>query len=218
MAKGGQRYPLALYTLMMDRWRPWVLWLGISLLILAGILFYWNMPMAQWVIVASVGVFDIFASIAMRLFRAGAYVQLFPTHLRLVTPFLRMNISYKRFRRSGPANIGTLFPPNRISSAQAEIVEQVAGMTAVVIEFTSYPMSQFAMKFFLSPLFFKDKTPNLVLLVEDWMKFSAELDSLRSGGGFSAPQIQQPRQMSQPQQQQKRPASSSILSKLPPKK
>jgi len=205
---------------MIDRWRPWVFWLGISLLILAGAIFYWGMEQWRWVTIASVGVFDIFASILMRFFRNSAYVQIFPTHLRLATPFLRMNISYKRFRRSGPSNMGALFPPNRISSAQAEVVQQVAGMTAVVIELTGHPMSQSALRLFLSPLFFKDKTPNFVILIEDWMRFSSELDSTRSGKGVAAPQIQQQQRQPQPQpqQQKQKRGTSSILSKLPPKK
>ena len=215
MAQGGRRYPLVIYTHMIDRWRPWIFWLGVALLGLAGVVFYWGMEQWRWVAFGSVGIFNIFASILMWIIRKSAYAQAFPDHLRLVTPFLRMNISYKRFRRSGPANMGALFPPNRVSSAQAEVVQHVAGMTAVVIEFTGHPMSQSALRFFLSPLFFKDKTPNLVILVDDWMRLSSELDSIRSGGGRAAtPQAQQPPQ----QQQQKRATSSSILSKLPPKK
>jgi hypothetical protein len=167
----------------------------------------------RWVAFGTVGIFNIFASILMWFVRTSAHIQLFPTYMRLVTPFLRMNISYKRFRRSGPANMGALFPPNRVSSSQAEVVQQVAGMTAIVLEFTSHPMSQTAMRFFLSPLFFKDKSPNLVILVDEWMRLSTELDSLRSGGGAVIPQPQQ-----QEQQQPKRQTSSSILSKLPPKK
>jgi len=207
--KGGQRYPLIIYTLMMDRWRPWIFWLGLSLLVLAGIVFYWGMDQWRWVALGSVGIFNIFASILMKLVRKGAYVQPFPAYLRLVTPFLRLNISYKRFRRTLTANMGAIFPPNRISSAQAEVVQQVAGMSVIVIDLTGHPMSQPVLRFFLSPLFFKDKTPNLVILVEDWMGLSTTLDSIRSGGSATAPQPQQP--------QQKR-AASSILSKLPPKK
>ena len=212
MTKGGRRYPLVIYTHMMDRWRPWIFWIGIALLGLAGVIFYWGMEQWRWVAIASVGIFNMFASGLMWLVRKSAYVQPFPDHLRLATPFLRLNISYKRFRRTSTANMGALFPPNKISSAQAEVVQQIAGMTAVVLDLTGHPMPQSVLRFFLSPLFFKDKTPNLVILVDDWMTFSAELDSTRSGGGVAAPQ--QP----QIQQQQKRATSSSILSKLPPKK
>jgi hypothetical protein len=58
------------------------------------------------------------------------------------------------------------------------------------------------LRLFLSPLFFKDKTPHFVILVKDWMKLSAEMESMRSGQVPSTPQ-------------QKR--DNSILSRLPNK-
>jgi hypothetical protein len=63
-------------------------------------------------------------------------------------------------------------------------------------------MPQSTLRLFLSPFFFKDKTPHLVILVDEWMKFSNELESLRQGGVSSTPQ-------------QRR--DSSILSRLPTK-
>ncbi|KAA0263535.1 MAG: hypothetical protein EDM79_17955 [Chloroflexi bacterium] len=63
-------------------------------------------------------------------------------------------------------------------------------------------MSQPALRLFLSPLFFKDKTPHFVLLVQDWMRFSAELESMRTGTTTSAPQ---------------KTRDTSILSRLPRK-
>jgi hypothetical protein len=60
--------------------------------------------------------------------------------------------------------------------------------------------------FFLSPFFFKDKTPHLVILVENWMQFSSELESARTGGSAVT------------ESQIKRKESSSILSKLPKSK
>ena len=76
-------------------------------------------------------------------------------------------------------------------------------MTASVIELRGFPMSQFSLRLFLSPLFFKDKTPHFVILVDDWMKFSSELESMRTGGmDISAPQIKR---------------DGSILTRLPGK-
>ncbi len=210
--KGGRRYPLLIYVHMMDRWRPWIFWLGVLLLALAGVLFYRGMERWRWMVFAAVGVLNILASALFALLRKSAYVQLFPTYMWLVTPFLRIKISYKRFRRSGPAEMGVMFPPNRVSGALAEVVREVARKTAVVIEFSSLPISQRALRMFLSPLFFKDKTPHLVILVEDWMGFSAELDSVRSGGAAAL----KPERSAHPKQP--RETSSSILSKLPPKK
>ena len=98
--------------------------------------------------------------------------------------------------------MGALFPAKSVSKWQAEIIEPLARMTVIVLELNAFPMSQSSLRLFLSPLFFKDKTPHFVILVNDWMRFSSELESMRTGGGEAAPQ-------------KKRDAS--ILSRLPGK-
>jgi len=98
--------------------------------------------------------------------------------------------------------MGALFPPESVSSWRREIIQPLAKMTVLVIELTGSPMSQSSLRLFLSPLFFKDKTPHFVILVDDWMKLSNELESMRSGTGPSAPQKKR---------------DSSILSRLPNK-
>jgi hypothetical protein len=203
MAKSGRRYPLVVYTRMMNRWWPAIFTLGLALLALSWALHSWGFEDWRWLVLTSIGGLNIFFGILLLILRKSAYVQPFSDHLRLVTPFLRLNISYKRFRRASSANMGQLFPRQSVSSWQAEIIEPLAKMTALVIELNGYPMSQSSLRLFLSPLFFKDKTPHFVILIEDWMKLSAELESMRAGAGISAPQ-------------QKR-GNSSILSRLPGK-
>lgn len=202
MAKGGRRYPLVVYTHMINRWTPEVLTLGIALLGLAWLLFSRGYEQWRWLVLASVGSLVLFIGLLLWLIRKGAYVQAFPDYLRLATPFLRLNISYKRIRRAATATLGTLFPPNSVSKWQAEIIQPLAKMTALVIELNAFPMSQSSLRLFLSPLFFKDKSPHFVILVEDWMRFSGELESMRSGQTESAPQKKR---------------DSSILSRLPRK-
>ncbi|WKZ41356.1 MAG: hypothetical protein QY328_04795 [Anaerolineales bacterium] len=202
MAKGGRRYPLVVYTHMINRWTPAVLTLGIALLGLAWLLFSRGYEQWRWLALASVGSLNLFIGLLLWLIRKGAYVQAFPDYLRLATPFLRLNISYKRIRRAATATLGTLFPPNSVSKWQAEIIQPLAKMTALVIELNAFPMSQSSLRLFLSPLFFKDKSPHFVILVEDWMRFSGELESMRSGQTESAPQKKR---------------DSSILSRLPRK-
>ncbi len=202
--KGGNRYPLYIFTLTMNRWQTAVFTLGLALIGLAWALYRVGMDAWRWQLSAGLGVVIALIGVAMRLFNKSAYAQPFTDHLKLATPFLRLNISYKRFLRTNASAMGELFPPKSLSNSQQEIVETIARMTAIVIEFKSLPMSQGALRFFLSPLFFKDKkTPHLVVLVEDWMRFSAEMDSLRSGGG-DVPQTPHRRDI-------------SILSKLPKK-
>ncbi|MDD2923503.1 MAG: hypothetical protein PHQ36_14550, partial [Anaerolineales bacterium] len=194
---------LVVYTHMIDRWRPAVFTLGLALLGLAWAVYSRGLEEWRWLVSASVGGLCIFLSAIMLVTRKSGYVQPFTDHLRLATPFLRLNISYKRFRRTASANMGALFPPKSVSKWRADIIQPLANKTAIVVELTGHPMSQSALKLFLSPLFFKDKTPHLILLVDDWMRLSGELESMRAGGGVAVAQ-------------QKR--DHSILSKLPNKK
>ena len=203
MAKGGRRYPLVVYTHMINRWWPAIFTLGLALLGLSWAIRSWGFEDWRWLAFSSIGGLCIFLGILMLILRRSAYVQPFSDHLRLVTPFLRVNISYKRFRRASSANMGALFPPQSVSSWRREIIQPLAKMTALVIELTGYPMSQSSLRLFLSPLFFKDKTPHFVILVDDWMKLSNELESMRSGTTPSTPQKKR---------------DNSILSRLPGKK
>ncbi len=202
MAKGGRRYPLVIYTHMLDRWWPAIFVLGLALLGLAWAIYNLGFEEWRWLSFSSIGGLNVFAGFLLLILRKSAYVQPYSDHLKLATPFLRLNISYKRLIRSTSANMGALFPPNDVSNWQAGIVQPVAKMTAIIIELNAYPMPRSFLRFFLSPLFFKDKTPHFVILVNEWMKFSAELESMRTTSGPSAPQ-------------QKR--DNSILSRLPNK-
>ncbi|NOH01827.1 MAG: hypothetical protein HND47_07620 [Chloroflexi bacterium] len=202
MAKGGRRYPLVIYTHMMNRWYPAVLTLGLALLGLAWALYSWGFEEWRWLGSASAGVLSLFVGLLMFLLRKSAYVQPFSDHLRLATPFLRLNISYKRIRRASSSTMQALFPPKSVPKSMIDVVAPLSKMTAIVIELTSFPMSQSSLRLFLSPLFFKDKTPHFVLLVQDWMRFSAELESMRRGTTASTPQ---------------KTRDTSILSRLPRK-
>ncbi len=189
MAKGGRRYPLVVYTHMINRWRPAVIAIGLALLGLSWGVYSQGVEQWRWLTFAGLGAFHLFIGLLLLVLRKSAYVQPFSDHLRLVTPFLRLNISYKRFRHAPSANMGELFPPKSVSNWQANIIQPLAKMTALVIELNGYPISRFTLRLFLSPLFFKDKTAHFVILVEDWMRLSSELESMRTGRtGPSAPQ------------------------------
>jgi len=203
MAKGGRRYPLVIYTRMMDRWWPAIFFLGLALLALAWAVRSYGYEEWRWLAFTSVGGLSIFLGLLLLILRKSAYVQPFGDHLKLATPFLRLNISYKRFLRASSSNMGVLFPSQDISNWRGEIIEPLTKMTVIVVELSSHPMSQTALRWFLSPFFFKDKTPHFVILVNDWMKFSSELESMRTSGGVP----------STPKQRR----DSSILSRLPTK-
>jgi len=205
MAKTGKRYPLVIYTHMTDRWWPAIMLLGLALILLAWPLYRDPfMRLAEpwrWQAMAWLGGIVTLVSLVMASFRKSGYVQLFRDHLRLVTPFLRMNISYRRILRTTTVSMGITFPRKSISGWRRGILEPVASMTAVKIELNAFPLPLYVLRFFLSPFFFQDRTPHFIILVKDWMGFSTELESMRVGG--NSPELNN--------------LDQSILSRLPKK-
>jgi hypothetical protein len=206
MARGGHKYPLIVYQHMLNRWWPAMITMGLVMFALAYSEYI--DPLAQflpwrWQVLSGIGGLAIMVGIFFLLIRYIAYVQPLPNHLKLVTPFMRVNISYKRFKKTTTTEMRYLFPYKSMSGWVRDIFAPLATKTALVIDLNGYPISPSLLRLFLSRFFFKDKTPHLVILVKDWMRFSSELESMRSGIDPNPPA-------------QKRP-KNSILSRLPHK-
>ena len=202
----GRRFPLIVYRHMLNRWWPALIAIGLGMFALAYSEYIH--PLAQfiawrWQVFAGIGVLAILVGIFFLFIKQMAYVQPLPNSLKLITPFLRLNISYKRIRKTTVTEMHQLFPKNSLSGWVQDIFAPLATRTAMVIELSGYPISPRVLRMFLSRFFFKDKTAHLVILVKDWMRFSSELESMRSGVDPNPPG-------------QKRPPSS-ILSRLPQK-
>jgi hypothetical protein len=207
--RGGTKFPLIVYQHLLGRWWSGVAGLGVAMLGLAYTEYI--QPLSEflpwrWQFLAAIGVLIILAGLFLLIIRQFAYVQAFPDHLKIVTPFMRVNISYKRLQKTTTAEMRQLFPRKGMSGWVWDIFEPLANKNAVIIELKGYPISPTILRLFLSRFFFKDKTPHFVLLVKDWMRFSSELDSMRTGMGIE----------STPSGASKKP-KSSILSKLPQK-
>ena len=190
MPRGGTRYRLILYTYMLNRWWRATLAIGLSLLAmvaalawLPSILSQYTFPQVEkWTLwlAGGIGVFAIFLSIFLGAVRKSAYVQPFDDHLQLVTPFMRMNISYQRFIQTSIAEMGWLFSFETLKGRKREFLRPIAGHTAIVLKLNGWPLPRWVVELFLSPYFFPDSTERLALLVSDWMRFSTELESFRS--------------------------------------
>jgi hypothetical protein len=206
MARAGHKYPLIVYRHLVNRWWPAMIAIGLGMFALAYSEYI--QPLSQfiswrWQLFAAIGGLSIFIGIFFWVIRYFAYVQPYPNYLKLVTPFIRINISYKRIRRTTSSEMRHLFSLKSMSGWVQEIFSPLANNTAVVIELSGYPISPVLLRLFLSRFFFKDKTPHFVILVKDWMRFSSELESMRSGIDLHPPQ-------------QKR-SRDSLLSRLPHK-
>ena len=201
----GKKYPLIIYRHIVSRWWFAMIFMGLGLFALAYIEYI--KPAAEfnalpWQVFAGVGMLAILAGIFFFAIRFMAYVQPHPAFLKFVTPFLRINISYRRIRRTTTTEMRQLFPLKSVSGWGRDVLSPLASKTALVLELNGYPVSPMILRLFLSRFFFKDKTPHLVILVEDWLKFSSEMESMRTG-------VEPPDEPRKPK--------NSILSRLPQK-
>jgi hypothetical protein len=105
------------------------------------------------------------------------YVQAREDHIRLVTPFVNLKISYQRVRSFHTANFVQLFPPKEASWAQRRFLEPFYGRTALALELSKLPLSKGFLRLFFGPQMFLPTTTGFVLLVEDWLELSTEIDS-----------------------------------------
>ncbi len=205
MPRAGKKHTLLIYTRMMDRWRPALFLIGAVTLALAwwryqDLYLRFTAPW-QWMFIAAAGGLCVFASLLMWALRKSAYVRVYNDYFVLATPFLRMKVSYRRILRTSTVTMESLFPIRRMPALKREAIQPLLKRTAVIVELKALPMPRAMLALFLSPFFFRDKTPTLVILVPDWMAFSTELDSLRVP--ISTPAITERR------------SQSSILSQLP---
>jgi hypothetical protein len=202
-----RKYPLIVYRHMLNRWWPPMIALGLGMFVLAYV--EYTAPIARfiswrWQLCIGVGVLAILVGLFFIIIKQFAYVQVFPTYLKLVLPFFRLKISNKRITRTTATEMRLLFPPKSMGWWTREIFAPLSSLSAIVVDLKSYPVSRRIMRLFLSRFFFKDKTPHFVILVNDWMQFSTELESMRTNTN------------SDTGKRQKQPRDS-ILSRLPQK-
>ncbi len=190
MPNNGHRYLLVMYTYVIGRWWRATLVLGLVLLVLAiGLaILPGYLPQAHFLQVerqslwgaGGIGVVAIGLSIFLIAIRRSAYVQAQSDHIRLVTPFLRLNISYRRILHTSTAEMSDLYSLKKGGGWRRSFLRPLAKKTVIVLDLNGYPLPRAALRLFLSPYFFPDKSPRMVLMVPDWIEFSAELESFRS--------------------------------------
>lgn len=180
--KVGNRHPILFYRRTMDRIWKVTLLLGLVLLAVWG----WSLvsisPIISqgsdyWIVGAAVVclIFALFALLARRV----AYVQVHGDHLSVVTPFLRLKISFRRIHSVHPVLLQQLFPPQDSSWAQKKYLEPFYGKTVVVVVLRGYPISPILLRLFLPAQMFSPRSDGFVFLVPDWMEFSTEFDSFQ---------------------------------------
>jgi hypothetical protein len=178
--KPGRRHILLIYQRMMDR--LWRVTLPLGILMLAwwnwgGRIFFAPLEPPIDIITLSCAIVLIFFSFFFIITRHMAYVQARQDHLRLVTPFINLKVSYQRVLSIHPVNFIQIFPPREATWSQRRFLEPFYGKTALAVELTKLPLSRNFLRLFFAPQMFLPTMPGFVLLVEDWMELSTEIDS-----------------------------------------
>jgi hypothetical protein len=184
----GNRHKLIVYSYTLDQWWRLIFFIGVFLVTISVSLGYLpifqparlahNLAARTLGMLGGTGAFTLLVALFLATISGFAYVQPYKDHLRLVTPFLRLKISYRRINQATSVQFEGLFPPP-YKRFERSICRQLARYTAIVLDLNGLPLPRPALLLFLSPLFFPDQTPRLALLVPDWIKFSNELESFK---------------------------------------
>jgi hypothetical protein len=219
-ARKARRYQLILYERMMKRWLSATFWLGVFLAGFGTAAWFWlpSMNRDQIYLLWGVGTFSLLVTLILFFLRKSSYVELLKDRLLIATPFFRVRVPYKSIKRTYTSEMNVLFPKKKLRGQRREILAPLLNNSAIVVVLTKYPMSAGILHTFLSPFFFVDKTPHFVLLVNNWMDFSTELESLRSGSiQYQPPQQQHviaPPRRPAPSAPAKKAKKSGLLSSL----
>jgi len=179
--KKGIRHPLLLYRRTMDRVAEYTIILALFLGVAGG----WPLLKERWIfgynsnfLLLMTALLSLAIGIFAFLTRLAAYVQATSSTLNVVTPFIRLKISYRRIQSVHPVLMQQLFPSDTLTWAQRSYLSAFNGKTALLAELHGYPISPVILHLFWSAQMFSPQATGLVLLVSDWMQLSTEFDSL----------------------------------------
>lgn len=177
--KRGDNFRLLIYERMWQRW-AWPLFL----LIPASVAFWWYSP-AIPIITQRFRILTLVPALVAVLLlaytflaRRMAWVQCRQKHLRIQTPFYPLAVSYGRIREVRPQQFAHIFDPAQQKPARRNWLRPYWGKTALVVDLSSYPVSRLWLRLWLSPYVLHE--PGLILLVDDWMALSRQLDDFRA--------------------------------------
>jgi hypothetical protein len=117
-----------------------------------------------------------YTSLARRL----AWVQCRPNHLRIQTPLYPLVVSYGRIKMVRPQTFAQVFHPGHEKRARRRWLRPYWRKTALAVDLKQYPTSKAWLRLWLSPYLIAPGPPGFVLLVEDWIALSRQLDEFRS--------------------------------------
>jgi hypothetical protein len=176
----GNRFRLLIYGRMWQRWA----WPCI-LIVPASIVLWWYAPQipiisARLSLLALVpALVSLVLLIYAYLAKQMAWVQCRPKNLRIQTPLYPLVISYSRIKIVRPSTFHQVFDPAKEKPARQRWLMPYWRKTTLVVDLSKYPFSKTWLRLWLSPYLLAPNTTGFVLLVEDWMALSRQLDTFR---------------------------------------
>lgn len=174
----GKRFPLLVYGRLYQMW----FWPSLLLLIFSVVavvrrpwflseLYVWFLPIA----VVSAGL-----SLYCWLARHSAYVQAHPMALRIKTPLFRLVVSYGRILLVRTTPFRVQYPPESLPWTRRQLADQLYGHTCLVVELKGFPLPRRVLQVVLYYFLLARRLDGLVLLVEDWLLLSNEIEAARA--------------------------------------
>jgi hypothetical protein len=179
--KHGKRFRLLIYERMWQRWALSSLLVALAsaaLWALAPRIPFFHPSLRLLILVQTLAslVILVYAFLARRM----AWVQCRSGYLRIQTPIYPLAVSYARIKMVRPSNFAQIFDPAKEKPGRRNWLRPYWGMTAVVLEVSKLPVNEKWLRLWFNPYLLAPDVAGFVLLVDDWMALSRQLDDFRS--------------------------------------
>ena len=130
------------------------------------------------------------------MMRNAAYVQAREAYVMIKVPFYRLRIKYEETEALRPAELRVALQDAKLSGGDRRFLKAYPGNLTVMALILRQKIRRFGMRLFLPRyMFLGSEKPGFLLVVRDWMDFSAEFESrvgvARSGGVYVPPALRE---------------------------
>ncbi|KAA3646242.1 MAG: hypothetical protein DWQ07_08445 [Chloroflexi bacterium] len=110
--------------------------------------------------------------------RIRGFVQARLGYLVIATSIFTLKISYRRVLSARPVEFGQLYSPAEMKWGDKNFLQPYFGKTILAIITKGYPVSPRLLRLFFPKYFIHPKDTGFLLIIEDWMGLSTEIDQL----------------------------------------
>ncbi len=193
MSQTKNRYPLLVYREMTRTWVWPAIWL-----IPGGVALWWAVPQVPQLdarfapaglVMSVAGILLLGYILLARRARVTCSKSKFVIH----TPLYPVAFSYGRITMIRPVEFNMIFSPREEKSTRQRMYARLWGKTALVINIRGFPLPLGWLKLWFHPYLLHPKEKALVLLVEDWMALSIQLETRSTEWRERRRRIREPR-------------------------